>query len=140
MNRQSLKRFVPLAAAFLLSAHLAGGPVGAAAQTSSGTLVIEVLDSQVSPSTVVVRPNTTVIWMNQVFREVQVNLRAEHLIKRSCADPNGSGETNPSLNLSPTGKGSLCLSAPGIYYHVSAPEGSLPLGVRPAYGTIIVRN
>ncbi len=140
MNRRRPKRFVPLAAAVLLSAQLAGGPVGGAGQDSGRTLVIEVLDSQVSPSTVVVRPNTTVIWENVQFQDMQVNLRAEHPIKRSCADPDGSGETNPQLLLSPIGKGSLCLSTPGVYYHVSAPQGSLPLGVQPADGTIIVRN
>jgi hypothetical protein len=140
MNRQSLKRFVPLAAAVLLSAHMATGPVGAAAQGSGATQVIEILDSQVSPSTVVVRPNTTVIWDNGQFKDVLVNLRSKNPIKRSCADPDESGETNPQLSISPIGKGSLCLSAPGTYYHVTAPQGSLPLGVRPAHGTIIVRN
>ncbi len=139
MTMPRLTRLVLLTVALLL-APWAGGPVGTAAQGSAGTLVIEVLDSQVSPSTVVVRPNTTVIWKNVEFKEFQVNLRAQHPIKRSCADPEGSGETNPQLLLTPGGKGSLCLSSPGVYYHVSAPQGGIPLGVQPADGTIIVRE
>ncbi|MFQ5915190.1 MAG: hypothetical protein ACE5JS_18625 [Nitrospinota bacterium] len=142
MMRQTVRLFAPLAALVLLS-HVLAGSAQTAQKGSGKTTVIEVHNGFVSPSTLAIPRGTTVILQNYSGRFMNVNFTRGQPAGKSCSAPDSSRPPEgdyPSLNISPAGKTSFCLLAPGTYYFTVLREGPWGLGTVPAYGTIIVRE